>query len=110
MKGAIETMVGTVIVAFLVVVSTAYIMVNLNVMKAQKFHTQVIAGLEAGDFSKQVIGNLETAAKKNGYENLNIEVTDTLGGTPYAKVTLDYAYKIPILGLDMRYDIVGYAR
>lgn len=110
MKGAIETMVATVIVAFMVVVSTAYIMVSLNVTKAQKFHAQVIASVESSDFSGTVIANLERDARENGYDGLKIEVMDNLGGSPYAKVTLDYGYQIPVLRLDMKYDMVGYAR
>ena len=110
MKGAIETMIATVIVAFMVVVSTSYIMVSLNVMKAQKFHSQVIAGIEASDFSPTVISNLKEDAVANGYDGLEIEVSNSVDGNAYAKVKLDYNYSIPVLGIDMEYDLVGYAR
>lgn len=110
MKGAIETMVATVIVAFMAVVSTAYIIVNLNVTKAQNYHSQVIANVEASDFSPTVIRNMEADAAANGYDNLDIEVIDNVEGNAYAKVTLDYTYRIPVLNMDMEYDMVGYAR
>lgn len=110
MKGAIETMIATVIVAFMVVTSTAYLMVSLNVMKAQNFHSQVVASVEASDFSQTVIDNLRADATENGYDGLEVEVVDTVEGNPYAKVTLDYQYQIPVVNINMTYDIVGYAR
>lgn len=110
MKGAIETMIATVIVAFMVVTSTAYLMVSLHVMKAQNFHTQVIASVESSDFSQVVINNLKADAAENGYDGLEINVIDTVEGSPYAKVTLDYQYKIPVVNINMTYDMVGYAR
>ena len=38
MKGAIETMVGVVLIAFMAVLSTAYISASLNTQKAQAYH------------------------------------------------------------------------
>ena len=42
MKGAIETMVGVVLIAFMAVLSTAYISASLNTQKAQAYHSTVI--------------------------------------------------------------------
>ena len=46
MKGAIETMVGVVLIAFMAVLSTAYISASLNTQKAQAYHSTVVQRLK----------------------------------------------------------------
>jgi hypothetical protein len=110
MKGAIETMVATVVLTLFVVVGTSYVILSLNLMKVQEFHSQVITCLESADYAPTVVEQLFADAKSNGYNQLQIELLTSLEGEPYAKVSLAYAYTIPILQMDMTYDLVGYAR
>lgn len=110
MKGAVETMIGMIMIAFMAVLSTAYITASLNTQKAQNYHSAVIAELEAGDFSEMVIQDCREKAAGNGYTNLAIEPLISADSGKYAKVTLTYDYTLPILDLFLEHEIVGYAR
>lgn len=110
MKGAVETMIGMIMIAFMAVLSTAYITASLNTQKAQNYHSAVMAEVEAGDFSDVVIQNCEEKAVENGYTSLRIEPLVSSGSGKYAKITLNYDYTIPILDLFLEHEIVGYAR
>ena len=55
MKGAIETMVGVVLIAFMAVLSTAYISASLNTQKAQAYHSTVVTEIEASDYNAEVL-------------------------------------------------------
>ena len=92
MKGAIETMVGVVLIAFMAVLSTAYISASLNTQKAE------------------VLEKCKKKALENGYENLDIQVVTSAAGSKYAKVTLAYRYTIPLLNMLLEHQITGYAK
>ena len=72
MKGAVETMIGMIMIAFMAVLSTAYITASLNTQKAQNYHSAVMAEVEAGDFSEAVIQSCKEKAVDNGYTSLAI--------------------------------------
>lgn len=110
MKGAVETMIGMIMIAFMAVLSTAYITASLNTQKAQNYHSAVIAQLEAGDFSEAVVQDCREKAAVNGYTDLVIEPLISTDNGKYAKVTLVYNYTIPVLDLFLEHEIVGYAR
>lgn len=110
MKGAIETMIGVVVLAFMALLGTAYITASLNTQSAQKYHAAVVTEVEASDFADSVIASCETTARDNEYTNLEIKKMQNVSGNPYAKVTLTYDYTIPILDLLLEHEIVGYAR
>lgn len=110
MKGAVETMMGIIMIAFMAVLSTAYITASLNSQSAQNYHSAVIAEVEAGDFSENVISGCRENALKNGYADLAINTMTSANNEKYAKVTLTYNYTIPILDLLLKHQIVGYAR
>lgn len=110
MKGAVETMMGIIMIAFMAVLSAAYITASLNTQSAQNYHSAVIAEVEAGDFSENVIRSCQENALKNGYEDLSIEAMASTNQEKYAKVTLTYSYSIPLLDLLLKQQIVGYAR
>lgn len=110
MKGAIETMIGVVVLAFMALLGTAYITASLNTQSAPKYHAAVVTEVEASDFADSVIASCETTARDNGYTNLEIKKMQNVSGNPYAKVTLTYDYTIPILDLLLEHEIVGYAR
>lgn len=110
MKGAVETMMGMILIAFMAVLSAAYITASLNTQSAQNYHSAVIAEIEAGDFSEEVIQSCRTKATENGYENLNVELMSGEKEKRYAKVTLIYSYTMPLLDLLLEHQIVGYAR
>ena len=111
MKGAIETMVGIIIISFMAVLGTSYITVSLNNQKAQNYHSAVVSELEASNYSTEVIDGCKTKAQENGYANLEIDKKVTTDGKPYAKVVLTYKYSIPILNMnDVEQQIVGYAK
>lgn len=109
MKGAIETMMGIIMIAFMAVLSTAYITASLNTRSAQNYHTAVISEIEAGDFAQVVLDSCRQNAKDNGYDNLDIQKMSGDNGS-YAKVTLTYQYTIPMLELFLEHEITGYAR
>ena len=92
MKGAIETMVGVVLIAFMAVLSTAYISASLNTQKAQAYHSTVVTEIEASDYNAEVLEKCKKKALENGYENLDIQVVTSAAGSKYAKVTLAYRY------------------
>ena len=110
MKGAIETAFGIIVMAFMVIVGTSYITASLNTQRAQNYHSAVVAEIEASDFSDDVISELKTKAKNNGYTSLTINKQTSTSGKEYAEVVLDYKYNIPILAMFMDHEIVGYAR
>lgn len=110
MKGAVETMIGIIMIAFMAVLSTAYITASLNTQKAQNYHSAVVAEVEAGDFSEVVIQDCKDKALENGYANLAIEPLISTESGKYAKVTLTYDYTLPVLDLFLEHEIVGYAR
>lgn len=99
MKGAIETMVGVVLIAFMAVLSTAYISASLNTQKAQAYHSTVVTEIEASDYNAEVLEKCKKKALENGYENLDIQVVTSAAGSKYAKVTLAYRYTIPLLNM-----------
>lgn len=101
---------GIILIAFMAVLSTAYITASLNTQRAQNYHSTVVTELEAADFSAEVAGELQTAAVENGYADLNIQNLTGVNGRKYAKVTLVYDYTIPVLNLFLEHRIVGYAR
>lgn len=111
MKGAIETMIGIIVISFMAILGTSYITVSLDNQKAQNFHSSVISEIEASNYSTEVIAGLEAKAQENGYENLDIQTKTTTDGKPYAKVILTYKTSIPILGMnDIERQIVGHAK
>lgn len=110
MKGAVETMIGMIMIAFMAVLSTAYITASLNTQRAQNYYSAVVAEVEAGDFSEVVIQDCVKKAQDNGYTGLKVEPLVTADGGKYAKVTLTYNYTIPMLDLFLKHEITGYAR
>ncbi len=110
MKGVIETAVGIIVLAFLAVLGTSYIVVSLNTQRAQNYHAAVVAEVEASDYADDVIADCREKAETNGYNSLAVEKKESLDGKTYAKVVLDYNYSIPVLGMFMEHEIVGYAR
>lgn len=110
MKGAIETMVGIVLLAFITVMGTSYIVVALNNQSAQNYHSAVIVELEESNMSDAVIADCIAKAEENGYNSLVIDKKTGVSGNSYAKVTLNYDYSIPILNMFLQHEIVGYAR
>lgn len=110
MKGAVETMIGIIMIAFMAVLSTAYITASLNTQNAQNYHSAVIAEVEAGDYSESVMKSCEEKAMENGYRDLTIEPLISPDGGKCARVTLSYDYTLPILELFLEHKIVGYAR
>ncbi|CUX20714.1 hypothetical protein [Clostridium sp. C105KSO13] len=110
MKGAVETMMGMIMIAFMAVLSTAYIIASLNTQKAQNYHSTVVAEVEAGDFSETVIQSCKKKARENGYKDLAIELLTSIENEKYAKVTLTYDYTLPVLNLFLEHQIAGYAR
>lgn len=111
MKGAIETAIGIVFLAFMAVLGTSYVTVSLNTQRAQNYHASVVQELENSGFSQNVIDEEIEKADQNGYGELKIEKKVSSGtGEAYAKVTLPYKYAIPILGINWDHEIVGYAR
>lgn len=110
MKGAIETMVGVVLIAFMAVLSTDYISASLNTQKAQAYHSTVVTEIEASDYNAEVLEKCKKKALENGYENLDIQVVTSAAGSKYAKVTLAYRYTIPLLNMLLEHQITGYAK
>ena len=110
MKGAVETMIGIIMIAFMAVLSTAYITAALNTQKAQNYHSVVVAELEAGDFSKIVMDSCKEKALENGYTDLQIDPLISTNNRKCAKVTLVYQYTLPVLNMFLKHEIVGYAR
>lgn len=110
MKGAVETMIGIIMIAFMAVLSTAYITASLNTQKAQNYHSAVVAEVEAGDYSESVIQSCKEKAVDNGYASLEIEPLISTSGEKYARVALSYDYTLPVLELFLEHEIVGYAR
>ena len=110
MKGAIETMMGVVVIALSAVLMTGFIIASLNTQKAQNYHSAVVAEVEASNFADSVIASCEEKAKENGYENLQIEKLRTMAGGDYAKITLVYDYSFPLLNILLEHQITGYAR
>ena len=110
MKGAIETAISIIAIAFMAVLATSYIMLSLNTQRAQNYHSMVVSEIEASDYAADVISACQTKAVENGYTGLKIEKKTNVNGRPYAKVTLTYKNSIPILGMDTANEIVGYAR
>lgn len=110
MKGAIETMIAIVLVAFMAVLGTTYITASLNTQNAQNYHSAVVTEIEASDFADSVITSCKAKAIDNGYAALDIKKTQSASGQSYAKVTLKYNYTIPILNLLLTHEIIGYAR
>ncbi len=110
MKGAIETMVGIVLIAFMAVLSIAYISASLNTQKAQAYHSAVITEIEASDYTEAVMRQCEEKALENGYQELTIQPIVSAAGSKYAKVTLKYHYTIPLLNLFLEHQITGYAK
>lgn len=110
MKSAVETMTGMIVITFMAVLSTAYLLSSLNTQKAQNYHSTIIAEVESGDFSPIVIESCKVMALENGYTELIIDTLESVKSEKYAKVTLVYEYIIPILNLNMKHQITGYAR
>ena len=111
MKGAIETAIGIVILAFMGVLGASYVTVSLNTQRAQNYHAAVVQELENSDYADDVIASAIEKAEENGYGELKIEKKESSStGEAYAKVTLPYHYSIPILSIDWDHEIVGYAR
>lgn len=110
MKGAVETMIGIVLIAFMAVLSTGYIIASLNTQKAQNYHSTVTAEIEASDFAPEVIADCIEHAKQNGYSNLEIEPITGAEGRSYARIVLTYDYTIPLLNMLLTHQITGYAR
>ena len=115
MKGAIETMVGVVLIAFMAVrsisVSSCEIKsTSLNTQKAQAYHSTVVTEIEASDYNAEVLEKCKKKALENGYENLDIQVVTSAAGSKYAKVTLAYRYTIPLLNMLLEHQITGYAK
>lgn len=110
MKGAIETMVGVFLIAFMAVLGTAYMIASLNTQKAQTYHASVITEIEASDYQEEVLKRCRAKALENGYKALEIQPIISAAGNKYAKVTLEYAYTIPLLNLFLEHQITGYAR
>ena len=112
MKGAIETMVGVVLIAFMAVLSTAYISASLNTQKAQAYHSTVVTEIEASDYNAEVLEKCKKKALENGYENLDIQVVTSAAAITSRVHTkaLAYRYTIPLLNMLLEHQITGYAK
>lgn len=110
MKGAIETAIGVIVLTFMAVLATSYIILSLNTQRAQNYHSAVISEIEASNYASDVIAECQSKAIENGYTGLSIETKTSVNGAKYAKVTLTYKNSLPILGMDATNEIVGYAR
>lgn len=110
MKGAVETMIGAVIIALMAVLSTAYITACLNTQRAQNYHAAVVGEIEAADFADAVIESCKDKAKENKFTDLAVQKISTISGRSCAKVTLTYEYTVPLLNLFLEHRITGYAR
>lgn len=110
MKGAVETMIAVVLIAFMAVLSTVYITASLNTQRAQMYHSAVITEIEASDYTPSVIERCRQNALENGYEALEIRTITGASGSKYAKVTLKYRYSVPLFGMDLMHQITGYAK
>lgn len=113
MKGSIETFVGIIMIALMVVFSSIYISAAMNTRNAQDFHSAVISEIEASNFSQEVIDSCIVKAKNNGFVKDNgssgLEVVK-MGDMDLAEVTLTYRFSIPFLNALLNHEIVGYAR
>lgn len=107
MKGAVETFMAIIMIAFMAVLSTTYIIASLNTRYAQNFHSLAISEIEASNFSETVIDSLEEKAEENGFTKLTV---DKMTDLAVAEVTLDYTYSLPFLNAVLEHKIVGYAR
>ena len=110
MKGAVETMMGILMLAWMAVFGTLYITASLNTQQAQRYHAAVVAEIEASGLADSVIESCKEQAIKNGYGSLDVKKIQTIYGYPCALVELDYRYTIPVLDLLLDHHIKGYAR
>lgn len=111
MKAAVDVSVTIVILAFMTVFGFSYVLASLNTQQAQNYHKAVVQELEASNYSQDVIDRVTGVSSENHDYVVKVEkryVVNT--GRPYAKVTLQYRYMIPVLGRSVERDIVGYAR
>ncbi len=110
MKGAIETMIGIIVMTMVALLGASYIIASLNTQNAQQYHSAIIQELEASNYSPDTKIALIKTAEENGYNFLEINMLSAADGKHYAEVVLDYNYSIPLLNQVMEHKIIGYAR
>lgn len=110
MKMAIETFVGVVVIAFMCLICSQFISMQLQTSTARDYHAAVIQKIENSNFDNSVIEELKTRASEDGY-TLTVD-TNPEGESWNRKVcvTLNYEARLDILGIKESGKLVGYAR
>lgn len=108
MKMIIEHFVTFLLLLVFLWIGISYVMQNVIHTSARDYHGAVIKQIENSNLNSGVIAECREKAGAAGYEL----VVDCYGEGEKkdAKVTLSYLYTVPIINIEKKYSIEGYAR
>lgn len=110
MKSGIDIYICLIALTILALVGGSFIAADANVLKARDAQAAYVAEIENSDFSESTINKCIENAASMGYQLDVIKLGNGVDGHQYAQVSLTYAYKIPILGVNSNHTITSYAR
>lgn len=100
------------LVLMTVFLAVGILAVTIDVQNARDYHAACINEIENSNHAPSVINALGAEAAGNGY-TLDVDsYTNTVGNYSFtvSKVILKYEFSIPLLGITMNKEILGYAR
>lgn len=109
MKEAITACITIILIVISVILGSSYINVHLTISAAKNYNTAAIDRIQASNFSPNIISEITTASREDGFPTTITDVTlyedkrDVL-------VTTKYNVSFPFFGIVREGSVEGYAR
>lgn len=108
MKMIIEFFTMFLFLVVFLLVSVTYVNQNVSLNSAREYHESIVTELQDHDFASSSIEDIKHNAELTNYD-VHIEDTTISEAKKKYKVTVTFNYKVPLVGLDQNYSVVGYA-
>lgn len=106
MKAGLEIYISIVLITIMAVLCSSFIVADLNAADARDAYYSYYIQIDNSDCASSVINACIADAGSSGYELSVTKVGTT--EKPLYKIQFTYPYKITMLGIDKKHDIVSY--
>ncbi len=95
-------------IAVFLLIGITYVNQNISLNAAREYHQSIVTELQDSDFASSVVDEIQNNAAATNYK---VEILDTsIAATKKKyKVTVMFDYRIPLVGMNQTYRVVGYA-
>lgn len=108
MKMMIEYFTMFLFMAVFLLVCITYLNQNISLNAAREYHQSIVTELQDSNFAPAMMEEIKNNAEATDYK---VEIVDTTVAevNKKYKVTVSFDYRIPLVGLNQTYRVVGYA-